>query len=80
MEDDDGYALPLVRLKGEGQGYYLSFSDKKLQRVARDSEFYLLPWKHKTDERRCYVYTHYNWMTGCIFDVFWDDIQFIGGN
>ena len=80
MEDEEGYALPMVQLKGEGQGYYLSHSDKKILRVSRDSEFFLLPWKHKTDETRCYIYTHYNWMTGCIFDVFLDDIEFIGGN
>lgn len=80
MEDEEGYSLPMVQLKGEGQGYYLSVSDKKLIRVNRKSEFFLLPWKHKTDDKRCYIYSHYNWMTGCIFDVFIDDIEFIGGN
>ena len=80
MEDDDGFALPLVNLKGEGQGYYMSYSDKKMIRVSRKSDFYLLPWKHKNSKDRCYVYTHYNWMVGCILDVFWDDIEFIGGN
>ena len=80
MEDEEGYSLPMVQLKGEGQGYYLSVSDKKLIRVNRKSEFFLLPWKHKTDDTRCYIYSHYNWMTGCIFDVFIDDIEFIGGN
>ena len=80
MEDDDGNALPLVQLKGSGQGYYHSLSDKKLIRVSRDAEFYLLPWTHRTDPKRCYIYTHYNWLTGCIFDVFVDDIIFIGAN
>ncbi len=80
MQSNEGEALPVVRLKGEGQGYYQSVNDKKLIRVNRNSEFYLLPWKHKTNEDRCYVYSHHNWMTGCIFDVFWDDIEFIGGN
>lgn len=80
MLDNAGYTLPAVTLKGEGQGYYLSVNDKKLIRVSRSSEFYLLPWKHKTNKDRCYIYTHHNWMTGCIFDVFWDDIYFIGDN
>lgn len=80
MEDDDGFMLPMVKLKGKGQGYYHSTSDKKLVRVNRDAEFFLLPWAHKNDDRRCYIYTHYIWMTGCIFDVFKDDIELIGGN
>jgi len=80
MQSSDGFALPMVKLKGQGQGYYMSMNDKKLIRVSRDAEFYLLPWKHKTNKDRCYVYTHYNWMTGCILDVFRNDIEFIGGN
>ena len=80
MEDEDGHALPMVKLKGKGIGYYHSVSDKKLIRVSRDAEFFLLPWAHKTNDKRCYVYTHYNWLTGCIFDVFLSDLEFIGGN
>ena len=80
MQSNEGEALPMVKLKGEGQGYYLSLNDKKLIRVSRSGEFYLLPWKHKNNKDRCYIYTHYNWMTGCIFDVFWNDIYFIGDN
>ena len=80
MKSDEGFALPMIRLKGEGQGYYLSVNDKRLIRANRSGEFYLLPWKHKTDKNRCYIYTHHNWMTGCIFDVFWDDVSIIGDN
>ena len=80
MQDRDGQTLPMVTLNGEGQGYYLSLSDKELIRVNRDGEFYLLPWVHKDNKDRCYIYTHHNWLVGCIFDVFWDDISFIGDN
>ena len=80
MQDSNGNVLPMVMLKGEGQGYYLSLNDKKLIRVSRDADFYLLPWLHKDNKDRCYIYTHHNWLVGCIFDVFWDDISFIGDN
>jgi len=79
IKDDDGNALPLVKLEGKGQGYYYSVNDKRLVRISRDSEFYLLPWVDE-DPRKCYIYSHHNWMVGCIFKVFKDEIVELGGN
>jgi hypothetical protein len=79
-EDSDGNGLPLVKLKGTGQGYYLAMNSKKMMRVCRDGEFYLLPWSDPEDKSRCYIYTHHNWMTGCILHVYRDDIEFVGFN
>ena len=80
VKDSDGIALPLIKLKGKGQGYYFSMNSKKLIRVCRNGEFYLLPWKDEQDKNRCYVYTHHNWMVGCILHVYRTDIEFIGFN
>ena len=80
MKDEQGNALPLVRIKGDGQGYYYSLNEKKFIRVCRDSEFYLLPWGDLNDSKKCYIYTHYNWMTGCILSVYKDEIEKIGDN
>ena len=79
IKDGDGNSMPLVKLKGTGQGYYQSVNHKRLIRVSRDAEFYLLNWA-SPEKGRCYVYTHYNWMIGCIFHVFEDDIEYIGFN
>ena len=80
IKDKEGNALPQVRIKGEGQGYYHSINHKKLIRVSRTAEFYLLPWINESDDRKCYIYTHYNWMMGCIFLVYKSDIEHIGSN
>ena len=80
IKDKEGNALPPVKIKGTGQGYYFSINHKKLIRVSRDAEFYLLPWANIEDDRKCYVYTHYNWMIGCIFLVYKTDIRHIGSN
>ena len=72
--------LPSVRLKGTGQGYYYSINDKKLIRVPRNGEFYLLHLEDAQDDRKCFIYTHHNWLTGCILSVYKDDIEFIGDN
>ena len=80
LKDENGEALPLVTLKGKGQGYYYSMNDKKLVRVVRNGEFYLLPWEHHTDISKCYVYTHFNWLIGCIIVVNKDEIQHVGYN
>tara|TARA_R100000808_G_scaffold19159_1_gene41711 strand:- start:276 stop:614 length:339 start_codon:yes stop_codon:yes gene_type:complete len=79
-KDKKGHALPHVKLKGTGQGYYYSINHKRLIRASRDAEFYLLPWDDGEDDRRCYIYTHYNWMVGCIFRVFKSDIIHLGDN
>ena len=79
IKDDEGNAFPIVKIKGSGQGFYFSINHKKLIRISRDTEFYLLPWKSE-EQGKCYIYTHYFWMTGCIFHVFKDDIQMIGDN
>mgnify|MGYP003118661503 CR=1 FL=1 len=79
-KDDDGYSLPMVKIKGEGQGYYYSMNHKKLIRVVRNGEFYLLPWADPKDKRKCYIYCHYNWMVGCIFNVYKDDLEHLGAN
>ena len=57
-----------------------SIQEKRFLLVARDEEFYLLPWEHKENKEKCYVYSHYNWMTGRIFSVYRDDIELIGLN
>ena len=80
IKDKEGHALPQVRIKGTGQGYYYSINHKKLIRVSRTAEFYLLPWLYEDDDRKCYIYTHYNWMVGCIFLVYKSDIEHIGSN
>ena len=76
IKSSDG-PLELVKLKGEGQGYYYSIQDKKLIRTCRDAEFYILPWADE-DESKCYIYTHYNWMVGCIFKVNKEEIEYLG--
>ena len=80
IQDSNGYSLPMVRLKGKGQGYYRSVSKMNLVRVSRDAEFYLLPWEDKEDEGKCYIYTHHNWMIGCILLVHRDEIELLGFN
>ena len=80
IQDSDGSAMPLVVLKGTGQGYYYSMQHKKLVRICRSGEYYLLPWKDAENKGRCYIYTHHNWMMGCILRVFKDDIEYIGFN
>ena len=72
--------LEPVKLKGSGQGYYHSVNDNKLIRISRDADFYLLPWEDKNNDKKCYIYTHYNWMTGRILSVYKDDLEFIGFN
>jgi len=78
LKSSEGVALEPVRLKGKGQGYYYSVQDKKFVRVSRDAEFYLLPWKNKGD--KYYIYTHYNWLIGCIFRVDKNEIEYLGYN
>ena len=80
LKDKEGNALPVVRLKGEGQGYYYSFNDKKLVRVCRNAEFYLLSWHDVSDPEKCFIYTHHNWMTGLVLRVNKSEIINIGGN
>jgi hypothetical protein len=80
IKDEEGQALPQVKIKGKGQGFYYSINHKRLIRVSRDADFYLLPWGDEEDNRRCYIYTHYNWMIGCIFKVFKSDIEHLGNN
>ncbi len=80
LQDDNGEALAMVSLKGKGQGYYYSIQDKKFVRVCRSSQFYLLPWDDPKDNKRCYIYTHFNWMTGCILKVYKDEIIELGHN
>ena len=80
IKNSKGGAMPLVALKGTGQGYYYSMQRKSLVRVCRGDEFYLLPWTDTEEKNRCYVYTHHNWMTGCILRVFKSDIEYIGFN
>ena len=80
LKDSDGTALDPVKLKGEGQGYYYSMNDKKFVRVNRNSEFYLLPWKDKNNEEKCFIYTHHNWLVGCILSVYKKDLEYLGYN
>ena len=80
LKDKQGNSLPMVKLKGKGQGYYYSMNGKKLIRVSRDGEFYLLPWEDVRNSEKCFIYTHHNWMVGCILNVYKDDIEFIGDN
>jgi len=80
IQDKEGNSLPVVRLKGEGQGYYYSLNDKRLVMVCRNSEFYLLPWADVNDSKKCFIYTHHNWMTGCILNVYKDEIIETGAN
>ena len=78
LESPDGIPLELVRLKGKGQGYYYSVQDKGFVRASRDAEFYLLPWEDKSG--KCFVYTHYNWLIGCILRVDKNEIEHLGYN
>ena len=78
--NDDEESYPMVQLKGTGQGWYRSVNHKTLVRVSREEEFYLLPWEDKDDKKKCYIYTHFNWMSGLILNVYRDDIEFIGYN
>ena len=80
LKNEEGELLPMVKLKGKGKGFYYSIQEKRFLLVARDEEFYLLPWEHKENKEKCYVYSHYNWMTGRIFSVYRDDIELIGLN
>ncbi len=80
MQNNDGELLPMVKLKGKGQGYYYSVNHKRLIRVSRDDEFYLLPLRDDVDKNKRYIYTHYNWMVGCVLLVDKDDIAPIGYN
>tara|TARA_B100000287_G_C20592976_1_gene764987 strand:+ start:233 stop:571 length:339 start_codon:yes stop_codon:yes gene_type:complete len=80
IKDKQGNSLPLVKIKGKGQGYYYSVNDKRLIRVCRDGEFYLLPWENLQDKDKCYIYTHHNWLVGCILSVFKDELQILGDN
>ena len=80
IKDSKGKAIPLVTLKGTGQGYYYSMQYKRLVRVCRGGEYYLLPWSDTDDKDKCYIYTHYNWMMGCILRVFKSDIEHVGFN
>ena len=63
-------SLEPVKFKAKGQGYYYSVNDSKLIRVCRDGDFYLLPWVDKVNNKKCYIYTHYNWMVGRILNVY----------
>lgn len=80
MKDSQGNVLPIVKIKGKGQGYYYSVNHKRFVRVCRDSEFFLLDWRDEEEEDKCYIYTHYNWMVGCIFSLSKDEIEFLGDN
>jgi len=80
LQDPNGTSLEPVKFKKSGQGYYYSVNDRKLIRISRDSDFYLLSWEDKNDNRKCFIYTHYSWMIGRIFNVYKDDLEFIGFN
>jgi len=79
MQSDDGDLLEPVKIKGKGMGYYYSHNDKRFIHVARDGEYYLLPWASE-DPDECYIYTHYTWMIGAILKVKKEEIQHIGFN
>ena len=49
LQDSNGTSLEPVKFKKSGQGYYYSVNDRKLIRVSRGDEFYLLPWKDLND-------------------------------
>ena len=80
LKDSDDGLLEPVRLKGKGRGYYYSVQDKKFLCISRDAEFYLLPWEDKNNSKKCYIYSHGNWLIGCIFNVFKDEIEYLGYN
>ena len=80
LKDTEGNPLPMIKLKGKGQGYYHSMHDKKFIRVCRDQEFYLLPWDDTRDNKKCFIYTHHNWLVGCILSVYKGDIEHLGYN
>ena len=80
LQGSDGNSLEPVKFKQRGQGYYYSVNDRKLIRVSRDYDFYLLPWEDLNNDKKCYIYTHYNWMVGRILNVYKDDLEFIGFN
>lgn len=80
MKDDNGYAFSVVKLKGKGQGYYYSVNHKKLIRVNRNAEYYLLAWEDKENKDNCYIYSHHNWMVGCILRVRKSEIVYVGAN
>jgi len=79
IQNTDGTLLEPVRIKGKGIGYYYSHNDRAFIPAARNSEYYLLPWKTDNPEE-CYIYSHYNWMIGVILKVNIKEIQFLGFN
>jgi hypothetical protein len=79
IQDTNEELCPLAKIKGEGHGFYHSMNNKKLVRVCRNSEFYLLPWVHE-DKDKCYIYTHHNWFVGCILIVLKDEVEVLGYN
>jgi hypothetical protein len=79
LQDDNGELLQPVRLKGKGIAYLYSHNDRKFIPAPKNAEYYLTPWIDD-DPKKCYIYTHYNWMVGVIFKVDRDQIQHIGFN
>jgi len=79
LQQKDGTLLQPVKLKGKGGSYFYSVNDKRFVWVARNAEYYLLPWV-EDDKEKCYIYSHSAWQIGVILKVFKDEIEFLGFN
>ena len=79
MRSKNGNLLEQVCLNHSDNRYYWCILNKKFILINGSTEMYLLPWK-KTDKNEYYIYSHYVFSQGAVFQVPEEEIVFLGFN
>ena len=79
MRSKNGNLLEQVCLNHSDNRYYWCILNKKFILINGSTEMYLLPWK-KTDKNEYYIYSHYVFSQGAVFQVPDEEIVFLGFN
>ena len=80
LKSKKGELLIAVRIKGEGQGFYWSLSDRQFVMINKSTDLYWVDKVEKDEKGRLCLFTPYTFGMGIIIAVPEEEIEWIGYN